>query len=109
MYQGPSSFYFYLLDLVRLICGQEAPLTHGRCSAATFHVTPPQWATWEDRYPSETAVPSPFLVQSSHVIHSHAKDEQVLFSGFLSHFHVGPIHGPDGQGAVQHKLHIACP
>ena len=57
---------------------------------------------------SRTAL-SPFLVQSSHVLYSHAKDEQVLFPGFLGHLHVGPIHGPDGQGPIQHELHIACP
>lgn len=57
---------------------------------------------------SRTAL-SPFLVQSSHVLYSHAEDEQVLFPGFLGHFHVGPIHGPDGQGPIQHELHVACP
>lgn len=45
MHLGPSSFSFHSLGLIRLICGQEAPLTHGRHCAATLHVAPAQWAT----------------------------------------------------------------
>ena len=68
-----------------------------------------QVPSWGDTCSTSRSALSPFLVQSSHVLYSHAKDEQVLFPGFLGHFHVGPIHGPDSQGPIQHELHIACP
>lgn len=39
-------------------------------------------------------------------MHPHAEDEEVLFSSFLRHFHVGSVHGADGEGSVQHELHV---
>lgn len=49
---------------------------------------------------------SPLLVQSLHIVHPHAEDEEVLLSSFLCHFNIGSIHGADGEGSVQHELHV---
>lgn len=54
----------------------------------------------------ESVVGSPLLVQSLHILHPHPKDEEVLLSGLLRHFHVGSVHGADGEGSVQHELHV---
>lgn len=109
MHLGPSCLFSSLAGFNKTNLWPGGSPDSWECSAATFHVTPPWWDAWVGRYPPGRAVLSPFLVQSSHVIYSHAKNEQVLFPGFLCHFHVGPIHGPDSQGPIQHELHIACP
>lgn len=49
----------------------------------------------------------PFFVQCLHIVHPHAEDEEVLLSGFFGHLHIGSVHGADGEGAVQHELHVA--
>lgn len=49
----------------------------------------------------------PFLVEGLHIVHPHTEDEEVSLPGFLGHLHVGSIHGTDGEGAVQHELHVA--
>ena len=38
---------------------------------------------------------------------SRTEDEDVLGAHLLSHLDVGPIQGSDGEGAVQHELHVA--
>lgn len=115
MYLCPSSFSFHML-VKDLINSQEGPLIHRMYSPAMSHVTQLDGtpgggaaASWGDTCSTSRTAVSPSLVQSSHVLYSHAEDEQVLFPGFLGHFHVGPIHGPDGQGPIQHELHVACP
>lgn len=50
---------------------------------------------------------SPFFVHRLHVVHPHAEDENVFLSGFFGHLHIGPVHGADGESAVQHELHVA--
>lgn len=50
MYPCLSSFHVHLLYLIKLTCGQEAPLMHGRFSVATFHVTQHQQDTWAGRH-----------------------------------------------------------
>lgn len=49
----------------------------------------------------------PFLIQSLHILHPHAKDEEVFFACLLSHLHVGPIHGTNSEGPIHHELHVA--
>lgn len=51
---------------------------------------------------------SPFFVHCLHVVHPHAEDEEVFLSGFLGHLHIGAVHGADGEGTVQHELHVSC-
>lgn len=51
----------------------------------------------------------PFLVEGLHVVHPHTEDEEVSLPGFLGHLHVGPVHGADGEGAVQHELMLPVP
>lgn len=49
---------------------------------------------------------SPLFVKSFHIFHPHAENEEVLLSGLLGHLHVGSVHGADGQGSVEHELHV---
>lgn len=62
--------------------------------------------TQKDRQSAGEA-PLPLSVEFSHVLHPHAEDEQVFLAGLLGHLHIGSIHGADGQGSVQHELHVA--
>ena len=52
-------------------------------------------------------VGSPLFVHFGHVAHPHAKDEEVFLARLLGHLHIGSVHGADGEGAVQHELHVA--
>lgn len=51
---------------------------------------------------------SPLFVHSIHILHSHAKYEQVPLSRLLCHLHIGSVHGANGQSAVKHELHVSC-
>lgn len=51
---------------------------------------------------------TPFLVQGLNVFYPQTKDEEVLSSGFLSYLLVGTIHVTDGEGTIEHELHVAC-
>ena len=42
-----------------------------------------------------------------HLLDRHPEYEDVVLAHLLRHLHVGAVQGPDGQGAVQHELHIA--
>ena len=57
--------------------------------------------------PSTHSSLSPFLVHGLHILHSHAEDEEVLLTSLLCHLHVSTVHGADGEGTVQHELHVA--
>lgn len=50
----------------------------------------------------------PLVVEFSHILHPHPKDEQILLSSLLYHLDVGSIHGADGQRSVQHEFHVTC-
>lgn len=49
----------------------------------------------------------PCLVKCIDILHPHAEDEEVIFTGLLCHLNVGSVHGADGQSAIQHELHVA--
>lgn len=49
---------------------------------------------------------SPLPVHLLHVVHPHAKDEEVLLARLFGHFHSGTIHGSDSQSTVEHELHV---
>ncbi len=36
-----------------------------------------------------------------------AEDEAVVFAGFFGDFNIGAVEGADGEGAVEHQLHVA--
>ena len=43
---------------------------------------------------------SPFALELTNFLHYHSKDENVIRSHFLPHFHIGSIQGPDGQRSI---------
>lgn len=49
---------------------------------------------------------SPLFVHSLHIRHPHAEDEEILLSSLFCHLHIGTIHGADGEGTIQHELHV---
>ena len=57
-------------------------------SATCAHVTP-------------LCVHSPILPELTHFLHSHSKDEDVLWSHLLSHLHIGSIQGTNGQCTIR--------
>lgn len=50
----------------------------------------------------------PLFVKSFHIFHSHAENEEVLLSSLLCHLHIGSVHSADGEGSIQHELHVPC-
>ena len=47
------------------------------------------------------------LVKRRHPVRPHAEDVDVLPSHSLGDFHIGPVQGANGDGAVHHQLHVA--
>lgn len=47
------------------------------------------------------------LGQGLHLLHRHAKDEDVLVAHLLAHLHIGTIQRANSQGTIGHELHVA--
>lgn len=45
-------------------------------------------------------------LQGLHLLHRHAEDEHVLLSHLLGHLHVSSVQCSDGEGAIEHELHV---
>ena len=47
------------------------------------------------------------LIEPLHRVGTHSENVDVVLSHLIVNFHVGAVHGADGQRAVHHELHVA--